>query len=248
MAGKLGHVYIVSRVDLMKCYIGQSIHDGRRNTHTKPGNYRYDALCADGTSAHVDVLEDTIPQGEQLDAAEREWMRTFTEIGWTLINKLGPDDPWPQTTFDVLSAAGKKGGVVGGNKTQQHRREDPEFDAYWRAVAARAGGKALKERRAADSELDARMKEAEALGGRRSVAARAILRASNPAWRDAEIEQMRRAGAGNKGKIGGNRGTQAMVAKNRKCVTCGREANSGNMGQHLRASGHAGFITINSAT
>lgn len=237
---RLGFVYIIMRPDLKACYVGQSIFRGRPLVHLRPGSYQHAALCVNGVQPVIERPETNIPRGAELDEAERDWMRAMIEEGWTLVNALGPDNVFPKMPFELASKGGKKGGVIGGSKVQARRRTDPEFDAYWREVAAKAGMRGLRARRLADPEFDARVRTAELDALRRGVETSRVKRAIDPVWVAQQKENARLGGL-----AGGKAGGIATSRIQRMCAECGHGPTTpGGLGWHHKSRGHVGFIDV----
>lgn len=235
---RLGFVYALKRVDLNLCYVGQSVHAHRPKKHLRPGRYQYDVLCGDGEQPTIETLQADVLEGDDLDVAERAWMRKVVTDGWTLVNRLGPDDVLNLPT-DLASMGGKLGGSKGGRGLAARRAADPKFDAEWRESAAKAGMSALRARRAADSELDAKCREAEVRGGVSAAITRAKLRATDAGWAAREREIASRAG-----KAGGRNGGLATAKLQCFCVECGLGPTTpGGLGYHQSRTGHAGRRT-----
>lgn len=235
----LGFVYVLRRHDTRKCYVGQSVNSGRPYSHLKPGSYQYAELCGDGGVPLVEIVEHTITRGEELDAAESRWMRAMTAKGWTLVNRRGPDQQWPQASPEVSRRVGQVYGTIGGRKLAQRRRSEPAFDAWWREHAAKAGNAAMRVRRTADPEFNERMRAAESRGGVNGSALRADRRANDQAWAAREREANRL-----KGRVGGANGGRTTAKLQRTCVECGLGPTTpGGLGYHQARTGHTGFVT-----
>lgn len=238
MTQRLGYVYALKRVDLNLCYVGQSVHADRPSKHLKPGRYQYDVLCGDGERPTIETLQADVLEGDDLDQVERDWMRQVVAEGWTLVNRIGPDDA-TYLTAEWGSYAGKLGGAKGGRSLAARRTADPEFDALWREKAAKAGNAALRARRAADPEFDRKCREAETRGGATGAATRAMLRSTDPVWALRESEIGRRGGL-----AGGRNGGLATAKLQYYCVECGLGPTTpGGLGYHQSRTGHAGRRT-----
>lgn len=235
-----GFVYVLRRPDLNKCYVGQSVHTGRPYKHVKPGCYQYDELCVDNVEPIIEIVEERVPEGTELDETERDWMRAMVEEGWTLINRLGPDDTFPKMSFELCSKGGKLGGKIGGSVTSARRSADPVFDAHWREVAAKAGNAALRLKRSSDPQFDETCRDAEARGGRAGSKVRALRRATDPAW---AAQEKLNASLG--GLRGGRNGGLKTSSIQRVCADCGLGPTTpGGMGIHLRRTNHSGYLDV----
>lgn len=235
-----GFVYGLLRPDLNACYIGQSVRYARPWQHMREGTYQRALLCADGVHPIVEHLEVHVPEGAELDTAERDWMRAMVEAGWTLINALGPDDVFPHIPRDLCVKGGKNGGSKGGSRTAQHRAEDPEFDKFWRDVAARAGGLAWAEKRRVDPEFDAYVRSFGVFGRAKSAEVRRLRRLVDPEFAENERESGRRGGL-----IGGRAGGQKTASLRRGCAECGYGPTTpGGLGRHQKSRNHVGFVAI----
>lgn len=237
---RVGFVYIIMRPDLKICYVGQSIHHGRPLKHLRPGSYQHAALCAGGISPVIERPETNIPRGAELDEAERDWMRSMVEEGWTLVNALGPDNTFPNMPFELASKGGKKGGAIASANTRAKLAADPEYATYWREAVAKPGMKAMRDKRLVNPEFDARMRAVELAALRRGDETRRVKRANDSEWAQREREAARRGGL-----AGGRAGGIQTSRIQRMCAECGHGPTTpGGLGWHHKFRGHTGFINV----
>lgn len=230
---RLGFVYVLERADLMVCYVGQSIRDTRPAMHLKPGTYQYDELHQGETVPTVSRTESVFLYGDELDEAERAEMRRHAAAGWTLVNRLGPDDQWPLVPFESASAGGKKGGKAKGLKGfAAVAKKDPDGHRHKSSKGALVG----KARRAADPVYMEEFKKNFCKAGAETRRAK---RASDPIWAAQEKENARQGGL-----AGGRNGGKATAKVRMKCLECGKISTPGGIGSHQKSSGHAGRTTI----
>lgn len=234
-AQKAGYVYVLYRVDLNKCYVGQAITARRPRRHLAPGSYQYDELCGDGLKPIIETLETNLELGDELDCVERAWMRAMLSAKWNLINRTGPDDPVYLTT-EWASYAGKLGGAKGGHNLAARRAADPEFDRQWRLNGPTAAIESLWQHRAEDSDFDAHCARRSHDGSFEAAKVRAHKRATDPEWAAREREYARRGGL-----AGGRNGGLATAKLQRICVECGLGPTTpGGLGFHQSRTGHKG--------
>lgn len=230
---RLGFVYVLERPDLMICYVGQSIRDTRPAMHLKPGTYQYNELHQGGAAPAVSRTESLFLHGEELNEAERSEMRRRVAAGWTLVNRLGPDNQWPLVPFESASAGGKKGGKAMVQKGfAVSAANDPEEHAAKSSKGALAG----KARRAIDPVYMEAFKKSFCAAGAET---RRNKRATDPAWVKQEKENARKGGL-----IGGRNGGRATAKVRVKCLECGKISTPGGIGSHQKSSDHAGRTTI----
>lgn len=242
-AMSLGIVYAYIRDDLGMVYVGQTTRPGQRARRHRigEGSYVMAELAEDGIDPEYRVLESDV-EADALDDAERSWMSTYIELGWTLINRLGPDDAWPHSPFESVQKVGLSAGPKRAASIHARRAEDPEYDAWWRGVA-KLGNAALRARRATDSEFDAYCRERGVVGSLRAAEVRRTKRSTDPEWAVREREIARRAG-----RVGGRSGGLTTASKRFRCDVCGMVSTPGGIGVHQKSTMHGGKTDVTSIT
>lgn len=243
-AERTGVIYMLSRPDLGKCYVGQTLNfNDRMSRHRNDRHkYIYAELFADGISPEITVLHpDVLP--ENMDAVEADEMRAQATAGQIVINALGPDDKWPHVPVEVAAQGHKVRKTHGFTVMHARRKEDPEAEAKFQATISQ-NMKTLHARRAADPEFDKTCREAEARGRLKGAEVRRIKRVTDPDWAARERESARKGGLAG-GHKGGLARINGLLAMRRKCLECDLPAtNPGALGQHQRWSGHTQWSEI----
>lgn len=234
-----GIVYAYLRGDLGRVYVGQTVRESQRSRRHRlgEGSYVMAELADDGVEPEYIVVADDVP-ADHLDDVERDWMRTYQYLGWTLINRLGPDAVWPHVPTEVVRSVGLKAGPERAASIHERRAVDPEYDAWWRAVCA-MGADAVRKRRAIDPEFDAYCAERALVGSLKAAEVRRAKRATDPEWAERERESNRRAGL-----IGGRSGGLITAARRVECLECGKISTPGGIGMHQKSSGHSGKADV----